>query len=138
VIHRITPPAAATDIAESSTQVEALLTDLTAMAKTLGATPSFNDSQAMASHSVDLIWSELFVERIVSATQSTSSQQHQAEVLQHHCDATIDLQSAAQHIAGGENADLPKLPFAQWLGRAKKAGLGWLVASMDEFPLPSA
>jgi hybrid polyketide synthase/nonribosomal peptide synthetase ACE1 len=132
-IHRITPPAATTDIAE--TQTEALLADLTAMAKTLGATPSFN-SQATVLHSVDLIQSQPLVERIVGATESTSQQQ--VEVLQHHCDATIDLQSAARCIATGENADLPQVPFAQWLGRAKKPGFEWLVASMDNFPLPSA
>jgi hybrid polyketide synthase/nonribosomal peptide synthetase ACE1 len=132
-IHRITLPAATTDIA-AETQTKALLADLTAMAKTLGATPSFN-SQATALHSVDLIQSQALVKRIVSATKSSSQQ---VEVLQHHCDATIDLQSAAQHIATGENADLPQVPFAQWLGRAKQAGFGWLVASMDNFPLPSA
>jgi hypothetical protein len=105
------------------------------MAKTLGATPSFN-SQAAALLSVDLIQSQPLVERIVSATESTSQQQ--VEVLQHHCSATVDLQYAAEHIATGENADLLQVPFAQWLGRAKQAGLGWLVASMDNFPLPSA
>jgi len=130
VIHRITPPA--TDI--SSPQVDTVLADLTAMAKTLGATPSFN-SQATSSHSVDLIWSQLLVERIVSTAESTPQQM---EVVRHYCDATIDLQSAAQHVSAGENADLPQLPFAQWLGRAKHAGFEWLVASMDNFPLPSA
>jgi hypothetical protein len=134
VVHRITPPTASTDIAE--TQTEALLADLTTMAKTLGAIPSFN-SQASAISSVDLIQSQCLVEHIVSATGSTSQQQ--VEVLQHHCDATIDLQSAAQHIAAGENSELPQVPFAQWLGRAKKqVGFEWLVASMDNFPLPSA
>ena len=135
VIHRITPPGA-TDIAESHTRFEAVLADLTAMAKRLGATPSLSDSQAMASHTIDLIPSQCLVERIVSAAESISQQQ--AEVLQHHCNATVDLQSAAQHIAAGENSDLPQLPFAQWLGRAKQAGFEWMVASMDNFPLPSA
>ena len=130
VIHRITPPA--TDI--SSTQIDAVLADLTAMAKTLGMTPSFN-SQTIGSHSVDLIWSQLLVERIVSASESTPQQ---VEVLDHRCDATVDLQSAAQHIAVGENAGLPQVPFAQWLGRAKQAGFEWLVASMDNFPVPSS
>jgi hybrid polyketide synthase/nonribosomal peptide synthetase ACE1 len=144
VMHRITPPATTTtttDMAENETKIEALLADLTAMAKTLGATPSVSDSQAVASHSVHLIRSQSLVERIMGATtESTTSQQQQqqAEVLQHHCDATVDLQSAAQRIASGENSELPQLPFAQWLGKAKKAGFGWLVASLDEFPLGSA
>lgn len=141
VMHRITPPATTTtttDMAENETKIEALLADLTAMAKTLGATPSVSDSQAVASHSVHLIRSQSLVERIVGATTESTTSQQQAEVLQHHCDATVDLQSAAQRIASGENSELPQLPFAQWLGRAKKAGFGWLVASLDEFPLGSA
>lgn len=98
-IHRITPPA--TD--SSKTQVDAVLTDLIAMAKTLGTSPSF---QGTTSFSVDLIRSQQPIERIANAVDRGAATR-KVEIVQHRCDATIDLQSAAQIIAETENADLP-------------------------------
>lgn len=129
-IHRITSPA--TD--SSTTQVNAVLTDLTAMAKMLGTSPSF---QGTTSISVDLIRFQKLVERITNTVDSGAAT-GKVEIVQHRCDATIDLQSTAQSIGEAENAELPQLSFTQWLGWAKQAGLEWQVTSMENFPLPSS
>ncbi|KAE8150730.1 hypothetical protein BDV25DRAFT_139560 [Aspergillus avenaceus] len=125
-VHRITSP-----VEEASSEISnTLVKHFSDLSSQMNAIPATGTS----SSALDLIQADTLTQRIATALlESHSGQEGQVKQVEHPCDISIDLDTAVSQLSG-EVAELPSLPMIQWMARARDAGFGWQVASMDPYP----
>ena len=121
-IHR---PLAAT---ESATFTPSdVLDELSTLAMKMRRRPSFEGLHG----SIDLIPHDDFLDKMLAALFEDSSLQS-FQTISHDSKVRVDMRTFVDHLEQNEELkDLEIMPALEWVGRAKKNGLGYMIASQD-------
>ena len=117
----------ATPIEGSASPPQQLLDQLSALAKKMQIQPSFDGVQG----SIDLIPIDTVVERMCASFSGGVSSQSPREI-SHRSEMRIEIRAMVDHMRRDEALGvLETLPALEWVGRAKKNGFGYFIASQD-------
>ena len=121
-IHR---PLAATELSIStSSQV---LEELSAITMKMGSRPSFEGLHG----SIDLIPHEDFLNKMCAALFDDSPSQG-LQTISYSSKLRVDLRRLVDHVEQNEKLkDFKTMPALEWVGQAKRNGLGYMIASQD-------
>lgn len=130
-IHRVVAPASVDEAANA-----AILAELQALASKLNSVPAPGGWKV----ALDLMAADDLALRVAAAATQTADESAAAapRVSEYAAHTTINMGDMVPHVADGANAALPALPAMQWMARARDAGFGWQIASMDNAPLGDA
>ena len=121
-IHR---PLAATESAISTPSQ--VLDELSALAIKMRTRPSFEGLHG----SIDLIPHDDFLDKMLAALFEDSSSQS-IQTVTHVSKIRVDMRTFVDHLEQNEKLkDFAIMPALEWVGQAKKNGLGYMVASQD-------
>ena len=121
-IHR---PLAATNSSKSAPSQ--VLDELSAIAMKMGSRPWFEGLQG----SIDLIPHADFLNKMCAALFDDPPSQG-LRTVSHTSELRVDLHGLVDHVEQNEKLkDLRAMPALEWVGQAKRNGLGYMIASQD-------
>ena len=121
-IHR---PLAATESAISTPSQ--VLDELTALALKMQTRPSFEGLHG----SIDLVPHGDFLDKMLAALFEDSSS-HLPRIISHYSKMRVNLRSFVDHMEQNEKLrDFKTMPALEWVGQAKKNGLGYMITSQN-------
>ena len=121
-IHR---PLAATESATNSPSE--VLDELSALAINMRTRPSFEGLHGF----IDLIPHDDFLDKMLATLFQDSSSQS-LQTITHNSKVRVDMRTCVNHLEKNEKLkDLEIIPALEWVGEAKKNGLGYMIASQD-------
>ena len=118
-------PLAATE-SSKSTPLQ-VLDELSALATKMRSRPWFEGLQG----SIDLIPHEDFLHKMCAALFEDPPS-HGLQTISHTSELRVDLRRLVDHVEQNEQLkDLERMPALEWVGQAKRNGLGYMIASQD-------
>ena len=121
-IHR---PLAATESATSTPSH--VLDELSALALKMRTRPSFEGLHG----SIDLIPHDYFLDKMLAALIEDPPSQS-LQTINHVGTVRVDLRTFVDHLERNDKLkDFKTMPALEWVGQAKKMGLGYVIASQD-------
>lgn len=104
-----------------------VLDELSAIAMKMRSRPWFEGLQG----SIDLIPHKEFLHKMWAALFEDSPSQG-LQTISHPSELRVDLRRLVDHVEQNEKLkDLKRMPALEWVGQAKRNGLGYMIASQD-------
>jgi hybrid polyketide synthase/nonribosomal peptide synthetase ACE1 len=131
MIHR--PVQAAPDTVDGASERLGLLDELSRIAVEEGVRPAFDGTQGSV-HFVPIanVVEAIFQAVVTSTNPHSDPTGSDPEILPHKATIQVSVQDFEKLIMeDAQLQSLPQLPVLQWFGRAKKAGLSYLMTSWD-------